>query len=389
MTKRDLLIFYFKWHKLIFGTLGLVTLLVTAFVYVMPQSYLGQSSVLIERNRSPVMRSDYAPGLEMLEVQNTETQIILSRDVMADAVTELKAEQRPSKPSVMKAISQGITEKMQQLGLITAVTAKEKWINRLMQNINVEPVISSNVIRISFYDEDPHWAAEIVNAVTEAYVKLHLKVYSENSAKVFEAQLADVNATLTDMRKRLEDFRQQENRSAVAESREQLGRTLEKLQEAKITAKLNLTELLRLYEPGHSKVLAAQSTLAQYQSEFDDAQQQLLSLDQQGDEEQHLKLAIASQEKIYDEYNRRYTEARLNEDSSHLDLVNVRVIQPAVPAPKPTHSRLFFVLCALVAGTMLGLGLAFILEYFDRRVTDPAQVEKILGIPALGSLAKF
>ncbi len=389
MTKRDLLIFYFKWNRLILGALACVTILVGIMVYVMPQSYPAESTVLIERNRSPIMRSDYAPGLEMLEVQNTETQIILSRNVMVDAVEQLKAEQRTGKPSMMHAISQGIAQQMQQLGLISEVTVHEKWIQRLLKNIKADPVMSSNVIRISFNDEDPQWAADIVNAVTNAYVRLHLKVYSSNGAKVFEEQLADVAAGLTDMRKKLENYRKGEQISAVAESREQLGRSLAKLQEVKITSKIELTELLRLYEPTHPKVLAAQNNLRQYQAAFDDAQQQLLLLDQQGDEERHLQMAIASQEKIYEEYNRRFIEARLNEDSAHLDMVNVRVIQPAVAAPKPTHSRLFYLLCALGAGVILGFGLAFILEYFDRRVTDPAQIEKILGIPALGSLPRI
>jgi uncharacterized protein involved in exopolysaccharide biosynthesis len=389
MTKRDLLIFYFKWNRLILGTLVCVTLLVSVMVYVMPQSYPAHSTVLIERNRSPVMRSDFAPGLEMLEVQNTEKEIILSRDVMANAVEQLNAVARVGKPSIMKSITQTINQTMEQLGLASKISPQEKWILRLSKNINAEPIVNSNVIRISFNDEDPQWAADIVNAVTDAYVRLHLKVYSPNSAKVFEEQLADVAAGLADLRKKLEDYRNAEQVSAITESREQLGRSLARLQELKITAKRELTELLQLYEPSHPKVVTVQNSLRQYQAEFEDAQQQLLVLDRQGVEEQHLQLAIASQEKIYDDYNRRFIEARLSEEGANLDMVNVRIIQPAVAAPKPTHSRLFYILSAVVAGLLFGLGLAFILEYFDRRVTDPARIEKILDIPALGSLPRL
>ena len=389
MTKRDLLIFYFKWNRLILGTLACVTLLVGILVYVMPQSYPADSTVLIEHNRAPVMRSDFAPGLEMLEVQNTERQIILSRDVMADAVAELDAVSRVGKPSIMKTISQGINQQMQNLGLASAISPQEKWVQRLLKNITAEPIVNSNVIRISFNDEDPQWAADIVNAVTNAYVRLHLKVYSPNSAKVFEEQLADVGAGLTDLRKKLDDYRKSEQISAVAESREQLGRSLARLQELKISAKLELSELLQLYEASHPKVQATQNKLRQYQAEFEDAQQQLLVLDRHADEERNLQLAITSQEKLYDDYNRRFIEARLSEEGADLDMVNVRIIQPAVAAPKPTHSRLFYILCAVLAGLIMGLGLAFILEYFDRRVTDPAQIEKILGIPALGSLPRL
>lgn len=389
MTKRDLLIFYFKWNRLILGTLVVVTLLVGIMVYVMPQSYLAESKVLIERNRSPVMRTDFAPGLEMLEVQNTEREIILSRNVMADAVEQLNAVARVGKPSIMKTINQSINQNLELLGLASTISPQEKWIQRLLKSIGAEPIVNSNVIRISFYDEDPQWAASIVNAVTDAYVRLHLKVYSPNSAKVLEEQLADVAAGLAELRKKLDDYRNAEQVSAVIQGREQLGRSLAKLQELKIAAKRESTELLQLYEASHPKVIAAQNRVRQYQDEFNDAQQQLLALDRQADEERYLQLAITSQEKIYDDYSRRFMEARLSESGANLDMVNVRIIQPAVAAPKPTHSRFFYILSAVIAGLALGLGLAFILEYFDRRVTDPAQIEKILGFPALGSLPRL
>ena len=46
------------------------------------------------------------------------------------------------------------------------------------------------------------------------------------------------------------------------------------------------------------------------------------------------------------------------------------------------------VITSLVAFS-LGIGIVFIKEYFDRRVTDPGEVERILGIPEMGSLGKF
>jgi capsular polysaccharide biosynthesis protein len=44
---------------------------------------------------------------------------------------------------------------------------------------------------------------------------------------------------------------------------------------------------------------------------------------------------------------------------------------------------------ALVVGLMAGVGLAFLLEYFDTTIKDEQEIEKLLGLPVLGVIARM
>jgi len=54
-------------------------------------------------------------------------------------------------------------------------------------------------------------------------------------------------------------------------------------------------------------------------------------------------------------------------------------------SPKPVRDGLL----ALVLGSMLGIGLAFLLEVFDDRWRSPAEVEQIAGVPIFGVIPEF
>ncbi|MEH7356278.1 Wzz/FepE/Etk N-terminal domain-containing protein [Neobacillus drentensis] len=51
--------------------------------------------------------------------------------------------------------------------------------------------------------------------------------------------------------------------------------------------------------------------------------------------------------------------------------------------PKP----LLNVAIALVVGLMLGIGIAFLLEYFDTTIKNEEDIEKLIGVPVLGTIA--
>jgi len=69
---------------------------------------------------------------------------------------------------------------------------------------------------------------------------------------------------------------------------------------------------------------------------------------------------------------------------------NVQIIDEA-PLPRiPVEpSRVRNVIIGALAGLVIGLGLAFLLEYLDRSVKSEEQVTAILGVPVLGSVPRI
>lgn len=63
-----------------------------------------------------------------------------------------------------------------------------------------------------------------------------------------------------------------------------------------------------------------------------------------------------------------------------------RAVAPGAPASPDT---LLNALLALVLGLMLGVGLAFLLEYLDDSWRSPEEVEQVSGVPTFGAIPEF
>lgn len=81
---------------------------------------------------------------------------------------------------------------------------------------------------------------------------------------------------------------------------------------------------------------------------------------------------------------------RISEVSPNANLVTITVWElaqlPEVPvSPNPVRTGFL----SLVLGGMLGLGLAFLLEYLDDRWQSPDDAERVTGVPTLGMIPAF
>ena len=73
-----------------------------------------------------------------------------------------------------------------------------------------------------------------------------------------------------------------------------------------------------------------------------------------------------------------------------MNVDNVNVLSPAVYSENPSAikpNKMLNVVIALVIGLMLGVGLAFLLEYLDTTVKTEQDVEEIIGLPIIGVIS--
>lgn len=79
-----------------------------------------------------------------------------------------------------------------------------------------------------------------------------------------------------------------------------------------------------------------------------------------------------------------------NDIKELMNIDNVKILSPATmkenPAPVAPNSLLNMAIAGVI-GAMLGVGIAFLLEYLDTSIKDQEDIEEFLGLPLLGFIS--
>ena len=154
---------------------------------------------------------------------------------------------------------------------------------------------------------------------------------------------------------------------------------------AETTSDINPVAMSLEEELGHSQ--AALSGLQAKGSDLAHSlaylKQQATNLQAQSMDQERLMRAVKTEQDEYQMYVDKREQARMSASLDQRGILNVVIADPpAVPA-LPLHSFLFALATALLTGTILSLGAAFIADIFDPTVRNPGDVEEVLAIPIL------
>ena len=130
-------------------------------------------------------------------------------------------------------------------------------------------------------------------------------------------------------------------------------------------------QVLRQREDQLREALAAQKT-------------RVLELNRTRDELGVLLKDLDSAQRAFDAASGRFSQTRIEAQAEQSDIA---VLNPAVAPVEPSGPRVLLnTLVAILLGTVLGLGLALLLELLQRPVRTGGDMQELLGIPVLGTI---
>jgi chain length determinant protein EpsF len=110
----------------------------------------------------------------------------------------------------------------------------------------------------------------------------------------------------------------------------------------------------------------------------------VLELNRARDELGVLLKDLDSAQRAFDAASQRFSQTRIEAQSSQSD---ISLLNPAVPPTEPSGPRVLLnTLISILLGTILGVGLALLLELLNRPVRSASDVKEMLGIPVLGTI---
>lgn len=179
----------------------IVLIVAVGITSLMPKKYESQMEILLTNERpdliispSNVDRTVSSDNVDEVRV-NSEIELLKSSDIMTAVVLRchlwerhlLSASASETQPSP-KRLEQALVE--------------------LEHELLVEPVLKTNLIRISYSSESPQLSVDVLNTLTDAYLKEHLEVRgSSETYSFFRQQTAESARKLQNSQAALDAFR--------------------------------------------------------------------------------------------------------------------------------------------------------------------------------------
>lgn len=322
-----------KWRILLLALL--ITVFAVVIVLNMRPVYSAKATLLIEAQQAKAIKIEEVYGMNssQQEYYLTQFEILKSRSIAETVIDKLGLASNdefkldPSVTDKLKEWIPALSEDRSKADPVAQRAAdREKLVEAFMKRLSIEPVRKTQLVNISFEAYDAQLAADVANAVGDAYIDSQLEAKMGITQKAnawLGGRLGELRLRLDDSEKSLQEFRVREGlidvsgvRSLGSQELERLGveitqarskkaqidsfvrvvnqyganniDRLESLQEITahsgiqnvkielVQAERKVSELSKVFGPKHPKLIGAKSELATVQENLRNQIKQLI-----------------------------------------------------------------------------------------------------------------
>jgi tyrosine-protein kinase len=269
--------------------------------------------------------------------------------------------------------------------------------------VNVKPITNTQIIQLTFEDNDPHRAADVANTLVKVLIDQNENLQTGRYAATEEslqAQIKQIQDQIDGLQSQIDNASTQAVQDQLAQVQTQIAGL-----QAEIAA---LQQDIQNHSPSapsatptpedEAKVVDDQARLTQIQPILNLYQQIYTNLVvlgkpmssgniSDGTRLSQLQTTLGLYQQIYINLLNNLETVKL---ARLQNTPNVVQIEPATVPIEPIRPRpLLNTLVAGFVGLMLVTGIAFLIEYLDDTLKTPEDIEQILGLSVIGYLAEI
>lgn len=292
-----------------------------------------------------------------------------------------------------------------QLSIIKSRSLAEKTVNYLISigeskflgskdpagafvgGVIVSPIEGTQIIQIGYTGSDPLEVTKFANALAQCYIQLDIasKVSGLVSAeKWLESGLEEMNQKLQRAESALIDYIQKNEILSVPDIEKKSQSLLEGLRQQRLNAQSEISASLGRYKEKHPQVVILKTKLQSIEEAIQKETADLVQMREKMVEYNILKREVETNRNLYEQLLKTTKETKI---SKELTTTNLRILElaqiPSTPI-SPDHKR--DISTGILWGLVLGLGVAFFIEYLDSTLKNAEDVETYVKLPFLGYL---
>jgi tyrosine-protein kinase Etk/Wzc len=266
--------------------------------------------------------------------------------------------------------------------------SRTKAIERVQEELKVtEKGKDSGILDVSYSSKDRVLAREVVNRLVIAYQRQNVERRSAEAAQTLEfldRQLPQIRSKLEAAEVSFNNYRLKEGSADLTKETELILQQSVQLETTRIELEQQRQAALQRFTPSHPAILAIDSQLQAVRDEQNAIVDRVKNLPETQQELLRLSREVEVNTALYTGLLNNYQELQVVKAGT---IGNVRIVDYAVDALEPSQPKVPLILAlSLVLGLFAGVAAIFIRRALHQAVNDPAEVERVLGIPTYATV---
>lgn len=264
---------------------------------------------------------------------------------------------------------------------------KKSWLTAIIQGgVQVSGGEKTNLVQVTFRSTDPEFAAEIANALVDAYIEQGLDSQlnrTQQTSQWLSQRIVDLKKTLDEAELKLQNYLVSEDMLESSRSNQITTSELQVLNSEYLAARAKLDELNKRYGSRHPLIREAQGEANAAKARLDSKSKSISSSRVKQIELDRLERDVAANLELYEAFLSKFKEADIS--SSGTQVASARVIDKALAPGGPIYpQKQKIILQWTMGGLLLGIMLAFVREQLDTTFKSGRSIETKLGLPLFG-----